>query len=330
MATNPILESFGNAKTTRNDNSSRFGKYIELHFGMDNSIVGAKIRVYLLERSRLITQPEIERNYHIFYQLCAAAPPAERQKLKLKDQSKFIYTNQGGVGTIPGVNDSEEFNITREAMSKVGMSVQRQWEIFQILAGLLHIGNIEIKPMGKDNATVSDSDESLNAACELLGFDKSSYLKWIVNKLTIVRKEKIVSKLTVGQATAVRDASSKYIYASLFDWLVKSVNEVLFNPELAGHGHFIGVLDIYGFEHFAKNSFEQFCINYANEKLQQEFNRRVFKMEQDEYVAEKINWSFIEFSDNQACIDIIENRVGIISLLDEVFYIFNSLGISTP
>ncbi|KAI7877860.1 hypothetical protein K492DRAFT_231486 [Lichtheimia hyalospora FSU 10163] len=315
LATNPIMEAFGNAKTTRNDNSSRFGKYIEIQFDQGCNIVGAKIRTYLLERSRLIFQPETERNYHIFYQLCAGIPLSERKEFDLKDWTKFHYLNQSGTGTVPGVNDAEEFELTKSSLSMVGISLQTQWQIFRLLSALLHIGNIEIG--GRNDAMLSDTEASLAMATKLLGIKTSEFRKWIVKKQIVTRSDKIIKNLSPAQATVVRDSVAKYIYANLFEWLVSVVNESLSCQEPGRTSTFIGVLDIYGFEHFKKNSFEQFCINYANEKLQQQFNQHVFKLEQEEYVREKIDWQFIDFSDNQRCIEMIEARMGILSLLDE-------------
>ncbi|KAI7905951.1 P-loop containing nucleoside triphosphate hydrolase protein [Cokeromyces recurvatus] len=316
LATNPIMEAFGNAKTTRNDNSSRFGKYIEIQFDKDTNIVGAKIKTYLLERSRLIFQPETERNYHIFYQLCAGAPSKERQNFEIGNSySDFHYLNQSGTGEIPGVDDAEEFEITQKALSTVGLSVDLQWRIFRVLAALLHIGNIKIT--GRGDAIVSDTDHALLIATRLLGIKLDEFRKWIVRKQIITRSEKIITNLNPTQAHVVKDSVAKYIYSNLFDWLVGIINESLSCPNPDNISNFIGVLDIYGFEHFKKNSFEQFCINYANEKLQQQFNQHVFKLEQEEYMREKINWTFIEFSDNQKCIEIIEGKLGILSLLDE-------------
>ncbi|CAG8571930.1 12_t:CDS:10 [Funneliformis caledonium] len=317
MATNPIMESFGNAKTTRNDNSSRFGKYFEIQFDKHQNIIGAKIRTYLLERSRLVYQPETERNYHIFYQLCAGAPPSEKKNLEIGDFNQFHYLNQGGSGTIPGVDDAAEFEITQKALSTIGITIQIQWQIFRLCAALLHIGNIQITA-SRNVAMVSETDQALVTATKLLGIKTAEFKKWLVKKQIVTRTEKIVTDLNAQQANVVRDSVAKYIYANLFDWLVNITNESLSNEEVKKRvSSFIGVLDIYGFEHFKKNSFEQFCINYANEKLQQQFNQHVFKLEQEEYVREKINWTFIDFSDNQSCIDLIEGKIGILSLLDE-------------
>ncbi|KAG8681397.1 Myosin type-2 heavy chain 1 [Ceratobasidium sp. 394] len=322
LATNPILEAFGNAKTTRNDNSSRFGKYLQILFDGKQNIVGARIRTYLLERSRLVYQPEIERNYHIFYQLCAGAPSKERKDLGLDtDVSKFGYLNGGGPRSTPinGVDDAEEFRATQSALSTVGVGIDKQWSVFKLLAALLHLGNVKITA-GRNDSNIDDNEPNMVMACRFLGLNPVEFKKWTIKKQITTRSEKIVSSLNAAQATVVRDSVSKFVYACLFEWLVAIVNESLSGEN--GEGalraeKFIGVLDIYGFEHFKKNSFEQFCINYANEKLQQEFNAHVFKLEQEEYVREQINWTFIDFSDNQPCIDVIEGKLGVLALLDE-------------
>ncbi|KAF7295245.1 Myosin 5 [Mycena indigotica] len=322
LATNPILEAFGNAKTTRNDNSSRFGKYIQILFDGKQEIVGARIRTYLLERSRIVFQPLTERNYHIFYQLCAGAPLKERKDLGLDpDINKFFYLKQGGPSSTPinGVDDSEEFRATQQALSTVGISVEKQWAVFRLLAGMLHLGNVKITQTRTD-AIIDDDDAALLLATRFLGVNVAEFKKWTVKKQITTRSEKIVTALNAGQATVVRDSVAKFVYACMFEWLVAIVNESLAgeNGDAATRAEmFIGVLDIYGFEHFQKNSFEQFSINYANEKLQQEFNSHVFKLEQEEYVKEEINWTFIDFSDNQPCIDVIEGKLGVLALLDE-------------
>ena len=317
LATNPIMEAFGNAKTTRNDNSSRFGKYIEIMFDKKTEIIGAKIRTYLLERSRLVFQPLKERNYHIFYQLVAGASESEKESLGLRRAEEFVYLNQGAYAEIEGVDDKAEFDATRSALLTIGVSEATQADIFKVLAALLHIGNIKIGATGQ-SSTLAPSEPSLVRACEMLGIDAPSFAKWTTKKQLVTRTEKVLSNLSSTHANVVRDSVAKYLYSSLFDWLVEIINQSLATSEvLARVSAFIGVLDIYGFEHFAKNSFEQFCINYANEKLQQEFNQHVFKLEQEEYLREQIDWTFIDFSDNQPCIDLIENKMGILSLLDE-------------
>ncbi|ORX34366.1 P-loop containing nucleoside triphosphate hydrolase protein [Kockovaella imperatae] len=322
LASNPIMEAFGNAKTTRNDNSSRFGKYIEVLFDNSNEIVGARIRTYLLERSRLVFQPESERNYHIFYQLLAGAPSKERKDFSItSDPGAFAYLAGGGPSSTPisGVDDAKEFRETQNALSTVGIAVERQWHVFKLLAGLLHLGNIKIT-QSRTDAVLADDDPALALATNLLGLAPADFKKWLIKKQLVTRSEKIITALNSAQALVVRDSVAKFVYSCLFDWLVGVVNESLGGEGGAGAQKatkFIGVLDIYGFEHFKKNSFEQFCINWANEKLQQEFNAHVFKLEQEEYVREQINWTFIDFADNQACIDVIEGKMGVLTLLDE-------------
>ncbi|KFA62623.1 hypothetical protein S40285_05165 [Stachybotrys chlorohalonatus IBT 40285] len=317
LATNPIMEAFGNAKTTRNDNSSRFGKYIEIMFDDSTNIIGAKIRTYLLERSRLVFQPLKERNYHIFYQLVAGASDKEREELNILPVEQFEYLSQGNCPTIEGVDDKAEFEATKKSLHTIGVAEDKQADIFKLLAGLLHLGNVKITA-SRNDSVLAPTEPSLERACKILGVNATEFAKWIVKKQLITRGEKIISNLSQAQAVVVRDSVAKYIYSSLFDWLVDIVNQSLATEEILTRVvSFIGVLDIYGFEHFAKNSFEQFCINYANEKLQQEFNQHVFKLEQEEYLREQIDWTFIDFSDNQPCIDLIEGKIGVLSLLDE-------------
>lgn len=318
LATNPIMEAFGNAKTTRNDNSSRFGKYLEIQFDKQVEIIGAKIRTYLLERSRLVFQPSTERNYHIFYQLCSGATAEEKEEFKLLPTMDFFYLSQGGDPKIANVDDAKEFQATKAALKTIGIGEDVQHDVFKVLSGLLHIGNIQIQAT-RTQAVLSSDEPSLLIVCELLGLDATNFAKWLVRKQITTRSEKIVSNLDHKQSLVVRDSVAKYIYSGLFDWLVELINTDLVADEVKGSkvNSFIGVLDIYGFEHFDKNSFEQFCINYANEKLQQEFNQHVFKLEQDEYVKEEIEWTFIDFSDNQPCINLIEAKLGILGLLDE-------------
>ncbi|CAA22641.1 myosin type V [Schizosaccharomyces pombe] len=320
LATNPIMEAFGNSKTSRNDNSSRFGKYIQILFDGNATIIGAKIQTYLLERSRLVFQPNQERNYHIFYQILAGSSSEQLEKWKLVENSQeFNYLKQGNCSTIEGVNDKEEFKATVDALKTVGIDNDTCECIFSLLAALLHIGNIEVKH-SRNDAYIDSKNENLINATSLLGVDPSSLVKWLTKRKIKMASEGILKPLNEFQAVVARDSVAKFLYASLFDWLVATINKALmYSADKSNQTakSFIGVLDIYGFEHFKKNSFEQFCINYANEKLQQEFYRHVFKLEQEEYAAEGLNWSYIDYQDNQQCISMIESRLGILSLLDE-------------
>lgn len=260
LATNPIMEAFGNAKTTRNDNSSRFGKYLEILFDKDTSIIGARIRTYLLERSRLVYQPPIERNYHIFYQLMAGLPAQTKEELHLTDASDYFYMNQGGDTKINGIDDAKEYKITVDALTLVGITKETQHQIFKILAALLHIGNIEIKKTRND-ASLSADEPNLKLACELLGIDAYNFAKWVTKKQIITRSEKIVSNLNYNQALVAKDSVAKFIYSALFDWLVENINTVLCNPAVNDQiSSFIGVLDIYGFEHFEKIHLNNFVL----------------------------------------------------------------------
>ena len=232
LATNPIMEAFGNAKTTRNDNSSRFGKYLEILFDKETSIIGARIRTYLLERSRLVFQPSTERNYHIFYQMLAGMSSSEKEALGLQTADDYKYTNQGGMPQIEGIDDAEEFRITNEALSLIGIDKSKQSEIYKILAALLHIGNIDIAAT-KNDAHLSSDEPNLTKACELLGIDAVSFAKWCVKKQITTRNEKITSNLNHKQALVARDSFAKYIYSALFDWLVDYVNSDLCPDEVA-------------------------------------------------------------------------------------------------
>ncbi|KAL0809792.1 hypothetical protein ABMA28_011288 [Loxostege sticticalis] len=322
LASSPIMEAIGNAKTTRNDNSSRFGKFIEIHFDTLYRISGASMRTYLLEKSRVVYQSAGERNYHIFYQLCAAA--GRIPELNLDHQDSFHYLNQGGSPDIDGVDDLRAFNETKNALTTLGVKESEQRDMFTILAAILHLGNIEFSEHdpdagpdteSEDGAYISENDKHLAIVCSLFGVSKVELRRWLTHRRITSAHEVIVSRTDVARAVFARDALAKHLYGELFAWVVAAVNRALDT----GHAkkHFIGVLDIYGFETFEINSFEQFCINYANEKLQQQFNSHVFKLEQDEYIKEEISWKMIEFYDNQPCIDLIEDRLGVLALLDE-------------
>uniref|UniRef100_A0A2K6FYF9 Unconventional myosin-Va n=1 Tax=Propithecus coquereli TaxID=379532 RepID=A0A2K6FYF9_PROCO len=315
LASNPIMESIGNAKTTRNDNSSRFGKYIEIGFDKRYRIIGANMRTYLLEKSRVVFQAEEERNYHIFYQLCASAKLPEFKMLRLENADNFHYTMQGGSPVIEGVDDAKEMAHTRQACTLLGISESYQMGIFRILAGILHLGNVGFTSRDSDSCTIPPKHEPLTIFCDLMGVDYEEMCHWLCHRKLATATETYIKPIPKLQATNARDALAKHIYAKLFNWIVDHVNQAL-HSAVKQHS-FIGVLDIYGFETFEINSFEQFCINYANEKLQQQFNMHVFKLEQEEYMKEQIPWTLIDFYDNQPCINLIESKLGILDLLDE-------------
>ncbi|XP_065350238.1 unconventional myosin-Va isoform X2 [Cloeon dipterum] len=316
LASNPIMEAIGNAKTTRNDNSSRFGKFIEIHFDKRHQIQGASMRTYLLEKSRVVFQAPGERNYHIFYQLCAARKSCPLlSDLSLGDCDVFRFTNQGEDPRIQGVDDAQAFDETRTALSLLGLEEQTQLRMFRVLAALLHLGNVRIVEVNEGESKVANDDRHLTLACALLSVDVKALRRWLCTRRIVSMRDEIMKAMPVQEAAAARDALAKHVYAQLFSWIVRQINRELENT---GRGQrFIGVLDIYGFETFEINSFEQFCINYANEKLQQQFNQHVFKLEQEEYLKEEIQWNLIDFYDNQPCIDLIEAKLGILDLLDE-------------
>ncbi|KAH7835175.1 hypothetical protein Vadar_023570 [Vaccinium darrowii] len=317
LESNPLLEAFGNARTVRNDNSSRFGKFVEIQFDATGKISGAAIRTYLLERSRVVQIANGERNYHCFYQLCASGGVAERYKLG--HPSHFHYLNQSKTYELDGVNSAEEYMKTIRAMDIVGISHGEQEAIFRILAAILHLGNIDFSPgQEHDSSVIKDQKSSfhMETAANLFMCDVNLLLATLCTRSIQTREGIIIKALDCNAAVASRDALAKTVYARVFDWLVNKINSSVGQDKDSRIQ--IGVLDIYGFECFKSNSFEQFCINFANEKLQQHFNEHVFKMEQEEYHKEEINWSYIEFIDNQDVLDLIEKKpIGIIALLDE-------------
>lgn len=317
LESNPLLEAFGNARTVRNDNSSRFGKFVEIQFDANGRISGAAIRTYLLERSRVVQITDPERNYHCFYQLCASKEDCD--KYKLEHPSLFHYLNQSKTYELQGVSNEEEYIKTRRAMTIVGISQDEQEAIFRTLAAILHLGNVEFSPgIEHDSSKVKDEKSSfhLQMAADLLMCDVNLLLSSLCTRSIQTREDTIIKALDCNAAVASRDALAKTVYSRLFDWLVEKINRSV--GQDPGSRLQIGLLDIYGFECFKDNSFEQFCINFANEKLQQHFNEHVFKMEQEEYNREAINWSYIEFVDNQDVLDLIEKKpIGIIALLDE-------------
>ncbi|KAH1037477.1 hypothetical protein AAZX31_20G212700 [Glycine max] len=318
LESNPVLEAFGNAKTVRNNNSSRFGKFVEIQFDKSGRISGAAIRTYLLERSRVCQINDPERNYHCFYLLCAA-PQEEIEKYKLGNPRSFHYLNQSKCYELADVSDAHEYLATRRAMDIVGISQKDQEAIFRVVASILHIGNIEFTKGKEVDSSVPKDDKSkfhLKTTAELLMCDADALEDALCKRVMITPEEVIKRSLDPQSAAISRDGLAKTIYSRLFDWLVDKINNSI--GQDPNSKSLIGVLDIYGFESFKSNSFEQFCINFTNEKLQQHFNQHVFKMEQEEYTKEQINWSYIEFVDNQDVLDLIEKKPGgIIALLDE-------------
>uniref|UniRef100_A0A4W5KIR4 Osteoclast-stimulating factor 1 n=1 Tax=Hucho hucho TaxID=62062 RepID=A0A4W5KIR4_9TELE len=320
LQSNPLLEAFGNAKTVRNNNSSRFGKYFEIQFSRGGEPDGGKISNFLLEKSRVVSQNQGERNFHIYYQLLGGATKEMRENLGVTTPDYYLYLNQSGTYIVEDVNDKKEFSDTMEAMSVVGLSVDDQDMVMQIVAGILHLGNIAFREEG--NYAVVESEDFLAFPAYLLGISQEG----LKNKLTSRimdskwggKTESIAVTLNTEQASFTRDALSKALYSRLFDFLVDSINKAIQKD----HEEFnIGVLDIYGFEIFQKNGFEQFCINFVNEKLQQIFIELTLKAEQEEYVQEGIKWTPIEYFNNKIVCDLIESKLnppGIMSILDDV------------
>ncbi|XP_057423449.1 myosin-9 isoform X1 [Lotus japonicus] len=318
LESNPVLEAFGNAKTVRNDNSSRFGKFVEIQFNKYGRISGAAIRTYLLEKSRVCQISDPERNYHCFYLLCAS-PPEDKEKYKLGDPRSFHYLNQSSCYELAGVNAAQEYLSTKRAMDIVGISQEEQDAIFRVVAAILHLGNIKFAKSEDSDSSVLEDEESifrLQTTAELLMCEPDALEVALCKRVMITPEEIIKRSLDPIGATVSRDGLAKTLYSRLFDWIVNKINNSI--GQDPSSKYLIGVLDIYGFESFRTNSFEQFCINFTNEKLQQHFNQHVFKMEQEEYTKERIDWSYLEFVDNQDVLDLIEKKPGgIIALLDE-------------
>nr|XP_020769849.1 unconventional myosin-XV [Odocoileus virginianus texanus] len=312
----PLLESFGNAKTVRNDNSSRFGKFVEI-FLEGGVISGAITSQYLLEKSRIVFQARNERNYHIFYELLAGLPAQLRQAFSLQEAETYYYLNQGGNCGISGKSDADDFRRLLAAMEVLGFSAEDQDSIFRILASILHLGNVYFEKDETDAQEVASvvSAREIQAVAELLQVSPEGLQKAITFKVTETMREKIFTPLTVESAVDARDAIAKVLYALLFSWLITRVN-ALVSPQKDALS--IAVLDIYGFEDLSFNSFEQLCINYANESLQYLFNKIVFQEEQEEYMREQIDWQEVTFADNQPCINLLSLKpYGILRILDD-------------
>ncbi|XP_031555305.1 unconventional myosin-Ie-like isoform X2 [Actinia tenebrosa] len=327
LESNPLLEAFGNAKTVRNNNSSRFGKYVEIQFTRGGQPDGGKISNFLLEKSRVVMQNSTERSFHIFYQILSGASSEDKGKFGLTDPSYYYYLNQSGTYTVDGTNDSQEYEETRKAMDVIGISDENQADCLAIVAGVLHIGNICFTEDG--NYAVPADDEFLQYPGYLLAVEPSLLKDKLTSRVMDSKwggKSEIINmKLNVEQACYTRDALSKALYSRLFDYLVQSVNKAMQKDyvELT-----IGVLDIYGFEIFQKNGFEQFCINFVNEKLQQIFIELTLKAEQEEYVEEGINWTPIDYFNNKIVCDLIETKrpPGILCVMDDVCATMHAVG----
>uniref|UniRef100_A0A803YSN9 Myosin VIIB n=1 Tax=Meleagris gallopavo TaxID=9103 RepID=A0A803YSN9_MELGA len=310
LEANPILEAFGNAKTIRNDNSSRFGKYIDIYFNHSGVIEGARIEQFLLEKSRVCRQAPEERNYHIFYCMLMGMNAEQKKMLNLGTASEYTYLTMGNCTSCDSRNDTKEYAHIRSAMKILMFSDSEHWDISKLLATILHLGNVEFE----DRLSLLD-------LFSLPGMTKFELQNSLTNLSIIVRGESVSRPLNVAQAADGRDAFVKGIYGRIFLWIVNKINSAIFNPtsqKPKNTRQSIGLLDIFGFENFSNNSFEQLCINIANEHLQQFFVHHVFKLEQEEYLAEHITWNNIDFTDNRQALEVIALKpMNIISLIDE-------------
>ncbi|KAH8607142.1 Myosin head (motor domain) Unconventional myosin tail actin and lipid binding WW domain [Trypanosoma vivax] len=327
LASNPLLEAFGNAKTVRNDNSSRFGKFFEIFFDNMGGPIGGRMSNFLLEKSRVVSQQKGERNFHVFYQMCRGADASLRERLKLRNPEEFFYLKQGGVRDRAGIDDAQEWAEMLDAMNSIQLSKENQQSIFDILALILHLGELQFGPpssgnraegAGSSNSLVVLNREELTFCATLLGVDADAMERALTRRRLAMGSSEVVEvPLDVQQCENTRDAVSKTLYHHLFDYIVDSINTALGKKK---YDLMLGVLDIYGFEVFNKNGFEQFCINYVNEKLQQIFIELTLKVEQEEYVREKIPWEEVKYFNNKVVCDLIEGSQppGLFAVIDDV------------
>nr|XP_043067447.1 myosin heavy chain, muscle isoform X24 [Drosophila bipectinata] len=316
VQTNPVLEAFGNAKTVRNDNSSRFGKFIRIHFGPTGKLAGADIETYLLEKARVISQQSLERSYHIFYQIMSGSVAGVKDMCFLSDNIYDYYNVSQGKVTVPNMDDGEEFQLADQAFDILGFTKQEKEDVYRITAAVMHMGGMKFKQRGREEQAEQDGEEEGGRVSKLFGCDTAELYKNLLKPRIKVGNEFVTQGRNVQQVTNSIGALCKGVFDRLFKWLVKKCNETLDTQQK--RQHFIGVLDIAGFEIFDYNGFEQLCINFTNEKLQQFFNHHMFVLEQEEYKREGIDWAFIDFGmDLLACIDLIEKPMGILSILEE-------------
>ncbi|XP_066140639.1 myosin heavy chain, muscle isoform X36 [Euwallacea fornicatus] len=316
VQTNPVLEAFGNAKTVRNDNSSRFGKFIRIHFGPTGKLAGADIETYLLEKARVISQQSLERSYHIFYQIMSGAVAGLKDMCILSNNIMDYNFVAQGKTTIPNVDDAEECRLTDQAFDILGFTQEEKNDIYKITASVMHMGTLKFKQRGREEQAEADGTEEGEKVAKLLGVEAQALYTALVKPRIKVGNEFVTQGRNVNQVAYSVGAMSKAMFDRLFKYLVKKCNETLDTKQK--RQHFIGVLDIAGFEIFDFNGFEQLCINFTNEKLQQFFNHHMFVLEQEEYKAEGIDWVFIDFGmDLAACIELIEKPMGILSILEE-------------
>ncbi|XP_050457076.1 myosin heavy chain, muscle isoform X14 [Cataglyphis hispanica] len=316
VQTNPVLEAFGNAKTVRNDNSSRFGKFIRIHFGPSGKLAGADIETYLLEKARVISQQSLERSYHIFYQMMSGSVKGLKEMCLLSDNIHDYYFVSQGKTTIPNVDDGEECQLTDQAFDVLGFTQEEKDNIYKITAAVMHMGGMKFKQRGREEQAEADGTEEGERVAKLLGCDCADLYKNLLKPRIKVGNEFVTQGRNKDQVAYSVGAMSKAMFDRLFKWLVKKCNETLDTKQK--RQHFIGVLDIAGFEIFDFNSFEQLCINFTNEKLQQYFNHHMFVLEQEEYEREGIVWTFIDFGmDLEPTINLIEKPMGILSILEE-------------
>uniref|UniRef100_A0A8B9W1T0 Uncharacterized protein n=1 Tax=Anas zonorhyncha TaxID=75864 RepID=A0A8B9W1T0_9AVES len=313
---NPLLEAFGNAKTVRNDNSSRFGKFIRIHFGATGKLASADIETYLLEKSRVTFQLKAERSYHIFYQVTSNKKPELIDMLLITTNPyDYHYVSQGEI-TVPSIDDQEELMATDSAIDILGFTADEKTAIYKLTGAVMHYGNLKFKQKQREEQAEPDGTEVADKAAYLMGLNSADLLKALCYPRVKVGNEYVTKGQTVQQVQNSVGALAKAVFEKMFLWMVIRINQQLDTKQ--PRQYFIGVLDIAGFEIFDFNSFEQLCINFTNEKLQQFFNHHMFVLEQEEYKKEGIEWTFIDFGmDLAACIELIEKPMGIFSILEE-------------